>query len=183
MNCGKGKDTKMNVNEAIQNPCENCKYIKDKQFYYFQNQLNESARYTSTIFTVAYVSLISMLGQVYKYLNSILLTLIVICLLFSIFLFVCHEIWCMKLREKKNKIMENTWTDFYNNKININELEREIYVKSQEARKVFSEWYEKIFMLTLASGLLSAFFLFLGCFIFLFKPVMLNLFQHLSSAH
>lgn len=171
----------MDAEQKNETPCLNCRYIIDKQFYYFQTQLTESARYTSTIMTVAYVSLLSLISFTHKQISIILLILICLCATISILLFTIHEIWSMTLRTKKNELLENLWAEIYNNKININEFETQFYLQDKENRKTFKKWYKKIFNTTVIFGLLSAFFLFLGCSIFILKPAILNLFQHFSN--
>jgi len=155
------------MNEQIINPCESCQYLTDKYFHYYQDQVNESAKYTSTIITVGYISLVSMLSQVYKYINSTILILTILCACTSITFFIINEVWNMRLRHTDIKIINEIWNDYAQGKFAIGSIIIQIQRRMQDARKTFLKCYEKIFIITLVSGLLATFSLVLGCSIVL----------------
>lgn len=139
------------------NTCENCKfkYIVDKQYNYYKVYLAESAKYTSTIITVAYVSFLTIIGQIHKFINKENMIAISICLLISIFTFIVNEIWNMKLQTEYNKIIRNTWDKFHNGEINFDNLDREIDQKTKNTRKIFDLCYPYLFWGSLIFGVIA----------------------------
>lgn len=145
----------MTSNEQVKNSCESCKYKIDKHFSHFQVQIAESAKYTSTIITVAYISLLSIMGQIHSCLNKSILVIFAFFLIISILLFIITEIWTMMLRTKHNSIREDAWTHFFDHKIKFEDLNKEIYQKDQLVRKTFKKYYEFLFYGSLLSGLIA----------------------------
>ncbi|HNW26306.1 MAG TPA: hypothetical protein PLG15_02785 [Candidatus Gastranaerophilaceae bacterium] len=161
--------------------CEGCRYLLEKHFQYYQTQYIESSKYTSTIITVAYASLISFLILTYNYINDFALLVILGFLIISILLFVIQLIWNMELMRKSTEIMNELWQEYWQEKIKLNDLIQGIYTKNSEAKKEFNRWNNFLFQWTLITGILSALVLLICIFTTLISPVMLNSFQHLSS--
>lgn len=141
---------------------ENYQLSLNKHSELFKTSVSETVRYTSLIFSLGYISFISMLHMVYKSVDLNSLIGIVFFITLSCTFFILNEIWKMTLDSKYIRGVHDNWKLFLEDKIDLNELELKNIEKNTNIYDCYRKIYPIIFWLNLGTG-------FIALFIFIFK--------------
>lgn len=148
----------------INNPNEtNCSYcIKkmNKLFSYYKESADESSKYTSFVFSLGYVTMVTIFSTIHKYMYNWTKGLFIICLFISLGIFITNEIWKMYLGISFNKFVDEQWDRQFNGEINLEQLEANINKYNNKLFKPYNKFYYPTFWISVITGIFAVLIIF-----------------------
>lgn len=149
----------------IDNPNKiNCSYcIKrmNKLFSYYKESADEASKYTSFVFSLGYVTMITIFSNIHTYMYNWSKGLFIICLFISLILFITNEIWKMYMGINFNKFVNEQWDRQYKGEINLEQLELNINKYDNELFKPYTKFYYPTFWISIVTGMSAALIIFM----------------------
>jgi hypothetical protein len=164
--------------------CRNCAITVERlKIYYdnFKGHVDDSARYTSTIMSIGYASLVSLLGFARNHINKISFIWAFIFLIISLIAFIVNEVWKMYLEQKLIGKESELWSKLFNdpNYFLANFIEDSHKLHDTEGASYY-KFYPWSFKISLAA-FLSAFIVLWECIVYLKIPdYIVNSFLHIK---
>ena len=157
------------MNNQIENKdCTYCLKRMNILLKDFKESSDESSKYTSFVFSIGYVTMITIFSTIHKYL-AIQPKAVFVCLLFvSIILFLINEIWRMYMSIYLHAHKSNLWKQNLDGKINLDQLEYEANKYGLKLFEPYEKFYFPSFWISLICGILAAIVLFLECLYLIF---------------
>lgn len=148
----------------IDNPNKiNCSYcIKrmNKLFSYYKESADESSKYTSFVFSLGYVTMVTIFSTIHKYMYNWTKGLFIICLFISLSLFIANEIWKMYMGINFNKFVNAQWNRQFKDEISLEQLEANINEYDNKLFKPYNKFYYPTFWISVITGSLAALVIF-----------------------
>jgi hypothetical protein len=149
------------MTKKLPEECNKCLDRAKLYFSYFKRCAEEEGRYTSIVFSLGYVSMITVYSTIYKYLGMQKKAVFIVFLFISLSTFILHEIWKMVMGILENRHDNDLWYQYFKHEISLDDIEQ----KTQEYQVKLCKWYLNaypfIFSISLIFGLLAAILLFL----------------------
>lgn len=126
-----------------ENRCRTCLERAKLYFSYYKRCADEDGKYTSIVFSLGYVTMITVYSTLYKHL-LIQKKAIFICFIFvSLSLFILNEIWKMIMGIFENSYENELWCQYFKREISVEDIEQ----KTNEYQAKQYRWYFKHILL------------------------------------
>lgn len=154
------------IKEFIREECSTCLELEKLKREQFKDSLEDSTRYISIVCSIFYVSLLTLFLSTSTCFTQECKHLFVISYTLSVGVFIFNEILNMLRPVLLNYYSINEWNKYYQNKIDLNQLSKNIDIKFNKLyKRHFQVWFI-IFILGTASGLCALITLIFSAYVY-----------------
>jgi hypothetical protein len=158
--------------EENQPRCEYCLERMKLLFKDFESETGNESKYTSMVFSLGFVTLISFFSYIHKYMELETILLTIILLIISISMFILNEIYKMRMGITRRKHESNLWKLHYQNpnEMNLDKLEINKNQNIIKQFELYNKFYPWSFWPSLVTGILAGLVLLIfSCKLFLIR--------------
>lgn len=157
------------MNNQIENKdCDNCIKRANLCFNTFKESSEENSKYTSFVFSLGYVTMITIFTTIHKQLMIRPKATFICLFLISIMSFIANEIWKMIMDNKLRSYKSELWMQNIKGEINLEQLASKTNKYELELFQSYEKFYSPSFWISLICGFLAAIILVLECLYLIF---------------
>ena len=149
------------MNSNNNDKCSYCRERNKLMFDYYKRNADEEGKYTTIVFSLGYVTMLTTYSSFYKHLELQPKAIFIVFLFLSLFPFIINEVWKMIMNHLENKQENELWVLNGQNKISLDELEQLSRNYQSDLYKKYETAYPFVFYTSLIFGVLAALVLFL----------------------